>query len=381
MWEKERKSKNDIEKEQYERNRFNRAVELSQLRGGQTAEILSYLNGRPFEDRHKNDRPDLINVCIKGRNNSNKTLVGIEHFEVNQLSTELKRHMKSTGREIEAHMQRIYSKGHNELVENGHVSHDSIMDILNEIYLRNYNTFLRTFNTVLHNHYTAAEIYRKNLHDIAIAENTNVELAFLIEIRTVTPQLFLNKAGGRVDIKDDGLLPVTEDIVELLSAIDASLIDYIILFFCNADFRGNESIIAIRSGNIKKQLDAQGIETYIYASEELFANVEPVNNGEPAYRTTLTVEYEEPIEPILNALESAFHAQKNGKPFAASRSIQCLLYAVGEHIQQFEKRGEVFIPVLDDSCPRDEALKSKYDEFDRLYGKIGDRNEQIRRTD
>lgn len=103
--------------------------------------------------------------------------------------------------------------------------------------------------------------------------------------------------------------------------------------------------------------------------------VEPVNNGKPAYRTTLTVEYEEQIEPILNALKIAFHAQKNGKPFAASRSIQRLLYTVGEHIQQFEKRGEFFIPVLDDSCPRDEALSSKYDEFNRLYGKIGDRNE------
>lgn len=258
MREKARKSKNDIEKEQHERNCFNRAVELSQLRGGQTAEILSYLNGMPFEDRPQNDRPDLVNICIAGRDNSNKTFVGIEHFEVNQLSAEFKGHMKSTGREIEAHMQRIYSKGHNELVEKGHVSHDSIMDILDEsaifakeIYLRNYNTFLCTFNTVLHNHCAAAEIYRKNLHDIAIAESANVELAFLIEIRTVTPQLFLNKAGGRVDIKDDGILPVTEDIVELLSSIDASLIDYIILFFRNANFRGNESIIAIRSGNIK----------------------------------------------------------------------------------------------------------------------------------
>lgn len=388
MWEKERKSKNDIEKEQHERNCFNRAVELSQLRGGQTAEILSYLNGRPFEDRPKNDRPDLVNICITGRDNSNKTFVGIEHFEVNQFSTEFKRHVKSTGREIEAHMRRIYSKGHNELVEKGHVSHDSIMGILDEsaifakeIYLRNYNTFLRTFNTVLHNHCAAAEIYRKNLHDIA--ESANVELAFLIEIRTATPQLFLNKAGGRVDVRNDGILPVTEDIVELLSAIDASLIDYIILFFRNADFRGNESVIAIRSGNIKKQLDAQGIETYTYASEELFANdiryvkyaVEPVNNGEPAYRTTLTIEYEERIEPILNALEIAFHAKKHGKPFAASRSIQCFLYAVGKHIKQFKKCGECFIPVLDDSCPRDEALMSKFDEFDRLYGKIGDCNE------
>lgn len=101
MIEPPEKSKNDIAKEQHECECFRQAVELSSVRGGQTQKILTYLNGVAFEGRSKNDRPDIVNICTKGKKNPIEVMVGIEHFEVNQLSKKSGKKIKSTGREIE----------------------------------------------------------------------------------------------------------------------------------------------------------------------------------------------------------------------------------------------------------------------------------------
>lgn len=246
--------------------------------------------------------------------------------------------------------------------------------------MRRYDTFLHTFKAVLDSHCASAGIYRHELRKVD--KNAKIELAFLIEVRTTAPQLFLNN-GSHVDIKNDGLFPMTEEIVKLLSAVDANLVDYIVLLFHNADFRRNEDVIAIRTGNIKKHLAAQRITTYAYASEDLYGDdikfekdtIQRVNTEKIAYQISLSGKSEERIEPLFNALKIAFYAQKNGRPFAASRIVQCMMYAVGEHIQRFEKDGDWYTPIFDVSCPKGDALKRKYDEFDRLYGRIGDKHE------
>lgn len=381
------KSENDANKEKREQDCFYQAVALSHKRGGKTEEILAHLNGTPVETRDKNDRPDLTFWCQKSKHSSESVLVGIEHFEINQLSKKHKSSTKSTGREIESRLLRIYDKGHNELKKNDHVSDDNIVSLLGEsvaltkeMCLRRYDTFLHTFKAVLDSHCASAGIYRHELRKVD--KNAKIELAFLIEVRTTAPQLFLNN-GSHVDIKNDGLFPMTEEIVKLLSAVDANLVDYIVLLFHNADFRRNEDVIAIRTGNIKKHLAAQRITTYAYASEDLYGDdikfekdtIQRVNTEKIAYQISLSGKSEERIEPLFNALKIAFYAQKNGRPFAASRIVQCMMYAVGEHIQRLEKDGDWYTPIFDVSCPKGDALKRKYDEFDRLYGRIGDKHE------
>ena len=116
------KSKNDFAKEQHERECFERAVNLSHLRGGRTEKILTYLNGIPYEERWKNDRPDLVNICVKGKKKPTEVIVGIEHFEVNQLSKKSGKKIKSTGRELENRLWEVYDRGHKELLEQDMVS-------------------------------------------------------------------------------------------------------------------------------------------------------------------------------------------------------------------------------------------------------------------
>ena len=69
-------------------------------RGGKTAELMTFFYGVPLESREKNDRPDLIRICRKGKRNPKDVIVGIEHFRVDQLSVKLRSCYKSRGREI-----------------------------------------------------------------------------------------------------------------------------------------------------------------------------------------------------------------------------------------------------------------------------------------
>ena len=129
MIEPPEKSKNDIAKEQHECECFRQAVELSSTRGGQTQKILTYLNGAAFEGRSKNDRPDIVNICTKGKKNPIEVMVGIEHFEVNQLSKKSGKKIKSTGREIENKLWKGYDRGHEELLKKGMVSNENCLHL------------------------------------------------------------------------------------------------------------------------------------------------------------------------------------------------------------------------------------------------------------
>jgi len=58
---------------------------------------------------------------------------------------------------------------------------------------------------------------------------------------------------------------MTSDVVNILSSIPSDRVDYIILYFTSAAFKPNTNAIAIRTGNIKEQLNNQNVTIYKYA--------------------------------------------------------------------------------------------------------------------
>ena len=376
------KSKNDAVKEQHERECFGQALKLSNRHGEQTKTILTYLNGTSFEGRPKNDNPDLVNICVKGKKNPTEIMVGIEHFEVNQLSKKSGDKIKSTGREFESKIWKAYGRGHEELLEKGVVSEEccrelskQTMGLVQESFVREYSSLVQALGSAVCKHVSSADKYKENL--AAISNGRSVEIAFLIEFRSAFPQFFYNDRH-HVRKKEDGLIPITTDIVEILSGIDKSKVDYIILYMTNSSFGESEDVIAIRTGDIKKHLLAQGIKIYKYASEDFFegksskflpAKVESID-GKGLYQLIFRYEGLSGMEikrELYPALRKAFYAKKKDIPFVASRSVQFALYALEKYISAFEQAGEYCQPVFTRHITP-EYMDSKQKEFEETWG-------------
>lgn len=144
-------SNHDIKKEDAEEQCFRKAYDEAIKRGGKTAELMSFFYGVPLEGREKNDRPDLIRICKKGKRNPKDVIVGIEHFRVDQLSVKRGTRYKSTGREIENRLWNIYEAGHEELNRDGIVSTTSATNVLNSIAELSKETIRCKYQDLLNN--------------------------------------------------------------------------------------------------------------------------------------------------------------------------------------------------------------------------------------
>lgn len=215
-------STHDIKKEDAEEQCFQKAYDEAIKRGGKTAELMTFFYGVPLESREKNDRPDLIRICRKGKRNPKDVIVGIEHFRVDQLSVKRGSCYKSRGREIEKQLWNIYEAGHEELNRDGIVSISSATKVLNSIaelsketIRRKYQDLLSGFDYVLAKHLKSVKEYRENV--MKYSDGRPVEIAFLIEISSKFPQMFLNEKG-RTSVKNDGLMP---------SALSGPVLDFL----------------------------------------------------------------------------------------------------------------------------------------------------------
>ena len=247
------KSRNDTKKEEAEEQCFKLALDAARRRGGGTYKIMSYLNGQNIDTRAKKDRPDLIRLCTNAKHE--EVVVGIEHFCVNQMVKRVGDRYKSVGKELRGHIDATYEKGHTELETTGEVSDDLCHKLLEESVLLaqqantpQYRGFLEAFRISLEKHLRKAGEYRANIQKFA--GQKKIQLAFIIEVETAFTQLFLNN-GRKTFIDETGLLPMTSDIVNILSSIPSDQVDYIILYFTSAAFKpdtNNRSLYVFRYG-------------------------------------------------------------------------------------------------------------------------------------
>ena len=373
------KSRNDTKKEAAEEQCFKLALDAARRRGGGTYKIMSYLNGQNIDTRAKKDRPDLIRLCTNAKHE--EVIVGIEHFCVNQMVKRAGDRYKSVGKELRGHIDATYEKGHTELETTGEVSDDLCHKLLEESVLLaqqantpQYRGFLEAFRISLEKHLRKAGEYRADIQKFA--GQKKIQLAFIIEVETAFTQLFLNN-GRKTFIDETGLLPMTSDVVNILSSIPSDQVDYIILYFTSATFKPDTNAIAIRTGNIKNQLKNQNVTIYKYAG------IDKYNDGgvsftppEVTHRNEdgeYQAKYSYSIPPldkdrnhrIWPAFKTAYYAHKQGVPFVATREIQAALFTLGKFVDHFYGVGTDVGVVFQKNVSQE--VEKRFRDFDRLY--------------
>lgn len=380
-------STHDIKKEDAEEQCFQKAYDEAIKRGGKTAELMTFFYGVPLESREKNDRPDLIRICRKGKRNPKDVIVGIEHFRVDQLSVKRGSCYESRGREIEKQLWNIYEAGHEELNRDGIVSIPSATKVLNSIaelsketIRRKYQDLLSSFDYVLAKHLKSVKEYRENV--MKYSDGRPVEIAFLIEISSKFPQMFLNEKG-RTSVKNDGLMPMLDNFVARLEAIDKKLVDYIILYMSNSTQKEKKSeVIAVKTGNVREHLRRQGITVYKYIGEDSYdttplhftaTKISPVDAEESGYNLTIgwDSKSEETIkEAVFAALGEAYRAKQKSIPFAATRIVQSALFATRGSIKRvYKEDGKTKIDFNGERIDQ-VRLNERYRKFEQIYGTI-----------
>lgn len=307
--------------------------------------------------------------------------MGIEHFCVNQMVKRVGDRYKSVGKELRGHIEATYEKGHTELETTGDVSDDLCRKLLEESVLLaqqantpQYGGFLKAFRTSLEKHLSKADEYRANIQKFA--GQKKIQLAFIIEVETAFMQLFLNN-GRKTSIDESGLLPMTSDVVNILSSIPSDQVDYIILYFTSATFKPDTNAIAIRTGNIMKQLKNQSVTIYKYAG------IDKYNDGgvsftppEVTHRNEdgeYQAKYSYSIPPldkdrnqrIWPAFKTAYYAHKQGVPFVATREIQAALFTLGKFVDRFYGVGTDVGVVFQKNVSQE--VEKRFRDFDRLY--------------
>lgn len=135
--------------------------------------------------------------------------------------------------------------------------------------------------------------------------------------------------------------------------------------------------IAIRTGNIMKQLKNQSVTIYKYAG------IDKYNDGgvsftppEVTHRNEdgeYQAKYSYSIPPldkdrnqrIWPAFKTAYYAHKQGVPFVATREIQAALFTLGKFVDRFYGVGTDVGVVFQKNVSQE--VEKRFRDFDRLY--------------
>lgn len=328
-------SNSDKKKENREYEMFQSACNycLNNNTNIRTKSIMKYLNGTPII-RKRNDRPDIINECTKG---NKKSIVGIELFCVDQNSKTKRGSLRSKSRESEKIISNIYDKGHKELIETGVVSDDNCKSLLKNTseYAQDslnseYEMLISAFKYNFENHAKNCKIYRENLK--GLSEGKEIKLAFFIEIETYFHSIFLN-CNNSIKQYQSPLMPMFSEIISIINSNEnKSLIDYIVFYLHNRP-KSEMQVIAIRTGNIRKNLENQGITIFEYAGEQLVktvdGNIEKDEKGDFQLNYGFIDLTSEKIKKyVMPVYQKALDYQKKKIPFVTSRMVQHLLYVL-----------------------------------------------------
>lgn len=379
-------SNKDEKKEYQELSCFETAIALSRKGGGQTYDILKYLDGKAI-CREKKDRPDIVRLCTKGKKKPREILVGIEHFRVDQLSKEFGGKRVSKNAEYLKHIQNAYDNGHQELMQTNDISEQVQTELLNQIsglaqenVRKCYSTLVDDFSYNLSNHLSKVEQYKENLKEFA--KGIPVELAFLIEVHASFPPLFLNNDNS-VAFSPKGKLIIFKDLADEIAKISNKQVDYIIILYydCGSDIENATDVLAFRTGKIQDHLMRQGVSIYKYAGGNIKSKngfnksiVKWTKNPHGDYNVIAEyddVDEKEAMDSIYHALYVAYYSKKNNIPFVTSREVQSLLEAFWSHIDGFTVKDGYIEPLFKDGTNY-EAVSMQYATSLEKYKRMSD---------
>lgn len=368
---------------------LDRVIRAKKLLHGESKQIVSKISGSEF-NRENPERPDFVKYFSPASKHERGTLIGIEHFRVDHFSLQ-KRDGKiaSTGIAAEKETYRIYKRWHEEVTTSKIIPNGAISDIVNLIAKQvenkeksSYNIFLKSFEYSLDKHLESVDVYRANLKKLS-GEKYNIELALLIELHSEFRNLFFNNKKGTFRQKNN-FIPIFGDMVRLMEEkVDHRKVNYIILCMSGTLPTENPTVIATRTGEIRKHLERQTITVYEYAGEDLiFSDFQAIQrnvtiessyliNGDEASFRIEYIDKDKNEQAMLNAifysLKQAYEYRMQGKNFVATFGTQIFLEVLGDYIIGWERKcGEkiyspVFMPFIY------EDIDKKMMEFDRKF--------------
>lgn len=360
----------NLDKKNSELMCLDRVIKAKESLHIESRQIINKISGNEL-NRVDTERPDFVRYCPPTSENEKGTLIGIEHFRVDRLSLQKKNgRVASTGIAIEKAVYEIYEQWYEEVTSSKEMPEGVVSDIANLVAAQinkeeksSYNTFIKSFEYSLNKHLESIDVYRANLQKLSEGKY-NTELALLIEIHSEFRNLFLNNKRGTYREKNN-FIPIFEDVVRLMEEkVDCNKVDYIILCIGGTVYTGKIKVIAIKTENIRKQLEKQNIDVYEYAGEDLiFADFEVAQRkvrDDPRYKIdgdkiSFVIEHTDEklneqfmFDAMFYSLKKALEYQKKGKNFVTTYRTQMMLDVLGDYIIRWEKKdGEkVYSPVF-----------------------------------
>lgn len=343
-----------IDKHEKEVECFQHAVHAALKNRGETKRIMKYLDGETVS-RKEEERPDIVKLCKSSSRGQKDTIVGIEHFRVDHLSLKKKdKKVASTGIVAEKKFHDIFNTWHDEVVETDNVPDEAVIKVIQglaeqmeRIEKASYHTYIEAFKYSLNQHIKNIDIYRENLLKIA-KDKYNIQVALFIEVHMEFNNLYLNDTDGKSRLSI-GQFPIFGEIVRMLEEkIDKKKIDYIV--FCLGDtlYSGKIKVIAVKTGNITKNLVNQGVQIYEYAGEDMllfdFQSTYKDIKVVPQYtfkedqvdvifrHSTAILDEKQRLQLLLFSFKQAWELKKNGHSYATTVGVQMLMECFGDYV-------------------------------------------------
>ncbi len=321
-------------REKAELSIYEQSLKVARAKGGEARRNVARLSG----DIRSFDRPDIVITAESG-----KRIVGIEHFRVD--------HHIGKGKKVESKSARFSSdaerfrRRHEDAARRGALAKEAYQgfgDLISRAIREQSNACVDDIRASLYaglfgedgrGHASKLDAYSENI--MQIDANADIRLGFLIELHTDLRQWFLND-GFKETRVSLGQFPISCEAYELLKKASAH-VDWILLAFCPlyGDEVRDAAIIRCYNGMFETSAARQGViqTPYLglgketpFGRQDRQGGVEfGVGNDGVDYLVENTSEQMDASELFNNAISGAaeaFNLARQGKPFAATTSVQ-----------------------------------------------------------
>lgn len=373
----------EANKKEDERNSLISAIKIGKSEGAEeTKKIMNLFNSVNFFDE---ECPDFI-----GMDQDGKTLFGIEHFRIDHFITEKRNHqVGATGVMYKKEIDKVRNTWKEEVLTSEEVPDGAIKDIMNIVtnqlerkYSASYSNFIHSFKYVMDKHIEHLDYYWERLRSKKTVAQT-IRMSFLMEIYTDFNELYLNHYN-RTEKNVSGLMPLFEDVIDLLNQVPKDKVQYFILYIKN--YAGSRSrVIALDNNDLMGNIRRQEIKVYKYAGIDYLLNPFETLHGKTEFVmahekrgeqidmhcsiTTQTLKSDIYRVLLYNATKLALEAKNMGKAFVCDSSSQRMLYVLGDHIIGWKKADNkeyVYEPIL--RPMKGKMIQRRNEEFDKKFG-------------
>lgn len=370
---------------------LNLAIEKCLKQKGFSKKIGLMLSGNDVE-RDNNEAPDFLR-CYKPTNcNGKSVIIGIEHYRVDHYSEKLRnKKVSSLGVQYENEVKKSIEKWKPELSEDTEIP-DNVLSDFSDILLQafeqriqaTYNTFISAFGYSLNKHLPSIDNYLSVVN--RYGGDCEKKLALLLEVHTDFSQLFYHDHKGIHH--NDNIIPIFEDIVEILETVDNRKVDYLILCFGKTIYDDTTKVVAISTSNIRKQLQKLHIPIYHYAGHDIFLSEFQTprldltskvdykrNEGGYDFHISITsrdIKDESRMDMIIGAYRFIKIIECKGMNYATTEPVEMFYELFDEYVpQEFQLSSQDIVKIIASNIfNRGVDLDEKY----RVFNKKWDRD-------